>query len=245
MRRAPALLLCLCLFAQVAAAQEPIFVTPPVTLYESGGVVGLDFESRGATRTMATEVAFGVRPPWTVSLHAVGVDAPGGPFEVARLHLGTRVRLLKVDRSREWVLLSAYGAGALPLGEGADRAAEDHGIPEAVLGLSFARMARRGDAFADLSVTRIQTPDRALTAAAVGLAIGWRPNPAGYGDLEAQLFAEARGQYLEGGSASIGVAPGVLLHSRKAVLKAGVLLPAWTRKASKDATLRMGIKLLL
>lgn len=213
-------------------------------MYESGGVVGLDIESHGATRTVAAEVAFGVRSPWTASLHAVGVRASGGPFELARLHLGTRVRLLKVDRPREWVLLSAYGAGALPVGDQADRVAQDHAIPEAVLGLSAARMARHGDAFADLSIMRIRTPDRALTAAALGLALGWRPKPAGYGELEAQFFAEARGQYLEGGVAAIGLAPGALVHSRNWTLKTGVLFPAWTRRAAKEATLRVGVKLL-
>lgn len=245
MTRLPAVLVCLCGSARIAVAQEPIFVTPPVTLYESGGVVGLDLESRGAARTVATEVAFGVRAPWTVSLHAVAVDVSGEPFEIARVHLGTRVRLLKVDHPQEWVLLSVYGAGALPLGNEADEAAQDHGIPQAVFGFSAARMARRGDAFADLSVMRLETLDRTLTAAALGLALGWRPNPADYGELEAQLFAEARGQYVEGGSAAIGLAPGVVLHSRNWVLKTGVLVPAWTRRASKEATLRMGVKIVL
>jgi hypothetical protein len=105
-------------------------------------------------------------------------------------------------------------------------------------------MARGGDAFADLAVTRIETPDRDLTAAKLSLALGWRPRPSAYGQLEAQLFAEALGQYVEGGSAAIGLAPGILLHSRNAVLKVGVLFPAWTRRASKQATLRLGAKLL-
>lgn len=49
----------------------------------------------------------------------------------------------------------------------------------------------------------------------------------------------------EGGSAAIGLAPGVLLHSRNVLLKTGLLIPAWTRRAAREATVRMGLKLLL
>ncbi|MGH7701062.1 MAG: hypothetical protein ACREMJ_11175, partial [Gemmatimonadales bacterium] len=85
-----------------------------MTMYEFGGVVGVNVERQGRVTGVSSEVAFGVLSPWTVSLHAVGIDAPGGSPELARVHLGTRVRLLKRDRPREWLILSAYGAGALP-----------------------------------------------------------------------------------------------------------------------------------
>lgn len=240
-----AALAALLLVPAALAGQEPIFVTPPVTMYQFGVVVGIDVQRQGRTVQVASEVAFGMLPPWTVSVHAVGIDAAGAAPEFARAHLGTRIRLLKVDRPREWILLSLYGAGALPAGDEADLVARRHGVPDAIVGLSATRMARGGDAFFDVSVMRTPTPSGTLTGGVLGLAAGWRPKPGGYGDLEAQLFAEARGQYLEGGSAVIGLASGVLLHSRNAVLKTGVLIPAWTRRTAKEATLRVGIKLLL
>lgn len=231
--------------ARAAAAQEPIFVTPPVTMFQQGGLVGVEIERQGRTVVTSSEAAFGILPPWTVALHGVGVDARGAPLELARVHLGTRVRLIKVDRPREWILFSVYGAGALPLGDEAARVAEANGVPDLVVGLSAARMARRGDAFADLSWSRTPGPAGALSGAALGLALGWRPSPAGYGDLEAQLFAEARGRYQEGGVATIGLAPGILLHSRNVLLKLGVLFPAWTRRAGDEPVVRLAAKLLL
>lgn len=228
-----------------ATGQEPIFVTPPVTMYQLGAVVGVDVERRDRTTALATEVAFGVLSPWTVSLHGVGIDGPGAPAELARVHFGTRVRLLKVDRPGEWLLLSVYGAAALPLGDAADLVAEAHGVPDAVLGVSATRMARRGDAVINLSVVRIPTPGHVLTGGGLGLAAGWRPSPSRYGDLEAQLFGEAVGEYVEGGKASLGLAPGVLVHSRNAVLKLGVLFPAWTRRGDGDVVVKLGAKLLM
>lgn len=59
-----------------ARAQEPIFVTPPVTMYQFGGVVGVDVERHGRVTAVSSEVAFGMLPPWTLSLHAVGVEHP-------------------------------------------------------------------------------------------------------------------------------------------------------------------------
>lgn len=221
-------------------AQEPIFVTPPVTMYQFGAVAGVDVESRRGAVAASSEAAFGVLAPWTVSLHAVGIDARGEPAQLARLHVGTRVRLVKVDRPREWLLLSVYGAAALPLGAEADAVAEAHQVPAAVVGVSATRMARGGDAFANLSLARIPTPAGTLTGGTLGLAVGWRPRPGRYGALETQLFAEALGNYVEGGSASVALAPGVLVHSRNVVVKAGVLLPVWTRRSGDDPVLASG-----
>jgi len=226
------------------AAQEPIFVTPPVTMYQFGAVGGVEVERRSGTVAVSSEAAFGVLAPWTVSLHAVGIDARGEPAQLARLHVGTRVRLVKVDRPREWLLLSVYGAAALPLGDKADAVAEAHSVPAAVVGVSATRMARRGDAFANLSLARIPTPTGTVTGGTLGLAAGWRPRPGRYGALEAQLFAEALGNYVEGGSASVGLAPGLLVHSRNVVVKAGILVPVWTRRSGDDLVLRFGAKLL-
>lgn len=239
-----ALFLSCVLLAGRLAAQEPIFVTPPVTMYQFGAVAGVDVERRSGTVAVSSEAAFGVLAPWTVSLHAVGIDARGERAELARLHVGTRVRLVKVDRPREWLLLSVYGAAALPLGEGADAVAETHGVPSAVVGVSATRMARAGDAFANLALTRIPTPAGTITGGSLGLAAGWRPRPGRYGALEAQLFAEALGNYVEGGSASVGLAPGLLVHSRNVVVKAGVLVPVWTRRSGDDPLLHIGAKLL-
>lgn len=236
--------LLVCALPATVAAQEPIFVTPPVTMYQLGGVVGVDVERQGRVTAVSSEVAFGVLPPWTLSLHAVGVDAPGGSPEFARVHLGTRVRLLKRDRPRQWLILSAYGAAALPAGDAADAVARAHGVPDAVLGLSATRMARGGDAFADLSLARVPTPAGDRLAGALGLAAGWRPKPGGYGDLEAQLFGEARLRYGEGGVAALGLAPGVLVHSKNKVFKVGVLVPVWEREADADPTVKAAVKVL-
>lgn len=229
----------------VGAAQEPVFVTPPVTMYQLGGLVGADVEARGGTVALSSELAFGVLAPWTVALHAVGIDARGAGAELARLHIGTRVRLFKLDRPRQWLIVSVYGAASVPLGDERDAVAETHGIPEATLGVSATRMARRGDAFVNLSLARIPTPAGDLTAGTFGLAAGWRPRPGRYGDLEAQLFAEALGRYVERGAVSIGLAPGLLVHSRNKVLKLGVLIPVATREEDREATVRVSLKLLL
>jgi hypothetical protein len=227
-----------------ARAQEPVFVTPPVTMYQFGGVVGVDIERTDRTAAIASEVAVGLHPSWTVSLHGVGIDAPGAPFEFARLHIGTRVRLVKVDRPREWLLLSVYGAAAIPAGDHAAGVAEAHGVPDALVGVSAARMARGGDAFVDLSLARVPTRAGRRTAGTFGLAWGWRPRPGGYGDLEAQLFGEARLQYGEGGAVTLGVAPGLLVHSKNKVFKVGVLVPVWERDADADPTAKAGVKVL-
>jgi hypothetical protein len=229
----------------MAAAQEPIFVTPPVTMYQFGGLVGADLEAREGGTALSTEVAFGALSPWTVSLHAVGVDGRDTGAQLARLHLGTRVRLLKRDRPREWLIVSVYGAAAVPLGDERDAVAEAHGVPSATLGASATRMARGGDAFVNLSVSRIPTPAGDLTSGTLGLAVGWRPRPGRYGDLEAQLFGEALGRYVERGAVSIGVAPGILVHARSQVLKLGVLIPVATRQESRDPTLKVSLKLFL
>lgn len=236
--------LCLLALPPAARAQEPIFVTPPVTMYQFGAVAGVDVERRSGTVAFSSEAAFGVLAPWTVSLHAVGIDARGDAAELARLHVGTRVRLVKVDRPREWLLLSVYGAAALPLGAEADAVAEAYQVPATVVGVSATRMARGGDAFANVSLARIPTPAGTLTGGTLGLAAGWRPRPGRYGQLEGQLFAEALANYVEGGSASIGLAPGLLVHSRNVVVKAGVLVPIWTRESGDDPVLRVGAKLL-
>jgi hypothetical protein len=232
------------LLAGRVAAQEPIFVTPPVTMYQFGAVAGVDLEHRGGTLALSSEAAFGVLPPWTVSLHVVGTDARGERAELARLHVGTRVRLMKRDRPRQWLLLSVYGAAALPVGDKAAAVAETHGVPDAVLGVSATRMARGGDAFANLSLAKIPTPAGPVAGGTLGLAAGWRPRPGRYGALEGQLFAEALGNYVEGGSASVGLAPGVLVHSRNVVVKAGVLVPVWTRRSGDDPVLHVGAKVL-
>ncbi len=233
------------LVVRTAAAQEPIFVTPPVTMYEFGGVVGVDAEGTNRALALSSEAAVGLLSSWTVSLHAVGVDGPGATLELARLHLGTRVRLVKVDRPREWLLLSVYGAAALPTGGDADRVAEAHGVPDALVGVSAARMARGGDAFVDLSLARVPTPAGTRTGGALGLAWGWRPRPGGYGDLEAQLFAEAVARYTEGGGAVLGLAPGLLVHSKNKVVKIGVLFPVWERDLNAEVTIKVAFKLLL
>jgi hypothetical protein len=241
-RLAPAL--CLLTVPFSARAQEPIFVTPPVTMYQFGGVVGVDVERQGHVTAVSSEVALGVLPPWTLSLHAVGIDAPSGSPEFARAHLGTRVRLLKRDRPREWLILSAYGARALTAGEAADAVARAHGVPEAVLGLSATRMARGGDAFVDLSLASVPTPAGNRLAGAFGLARGWRPRPGDYGDVEAQLFGEALLRYAEGGVLTLGLAPGLLVHSKNKVFKVGVLLPVWERDADIDPTVKAAAKVL-
>ncbi|MGH7614400.1 MAG: hypothetical protein ACREMW_10230 [Gemmatimonadales bacterium] len=228
-----------------APAQEPIFITPPVTMYQSGLVVGADIEGQGRTVAFSSAVAFGVLSPWTVSLHAVGIDPGGASPAFARLHVGTRVRLVKLDRPRQWMLVSVYGAAALPLGDRAEAVARTYRVPQAVLGVSATRMARRGDAFLNLEVARIETVADVITSATVGLALGWRPKPGKYGDLETQLFGEALGRYVEGGQATFGLAPGILVHSRKVVLKLGALFPAWTRGAPHQITVRLGTRLLL
>ncbi len=227
-----------------ARAQEPIFVTPPVTMYQFGGVLGADIERTDRTLVMTSEAAFGLLPPWTISLHGVGIAAPDAPFELARLHVGTRVRLVKVDRPREWRLLSVYGAAAIPAGDHAARVAESHAVPQVVAGVSAARMARSGDAFLDLSLASVPTPVGKRAAGTVGLAWGWRPRPGGYGDLEMQLFGEARGQYSEGGVVALGLAPGLLLHSRNKVFKIGVLFPVWERETDAHATVKAAVKFL-
>lgn len=220
-------------------------MTPPVTMYQLGGVVGVEVERQGGTVGVSSEVAFGVLPPWTLGLHTVAIQPGGAALELARVHLATRVRLVKRDRPREWILVSLYGAGALPAGHAAARVAETHGVPGALVGISAARMARRGDLFADLSVARASSPTGGVTIGALGVAVGWRPAPAAYGRAELQLFAEARAQYREAGGASVGIAPGVLVHSRNAVLKFGVLFPAWTRRTPNEPALRFGAKLLI
>jgi hypothetical protein len=242
MSRALGLLLCGC--AGMGAAQEPIFVTPPVTMYQFGAVFGLDVEGGGGTLAVTSEAALGLLPPWTVSLHAVGIDDPGASFELARLHAGTRVRLVKIDRPREWVLLSVYSAVALPAGDEARRVAESHGVPDAVFGLSGARMARDGDSFVDVSVAHVPTPAGSRTVGTFGLAWGWRPRPGGYGELEGQLFGEARLQYADRGAAVLGLAPGFLVHSKNKVFKLGVLFPVWEREAEADPVIRAAVKLL-
>lgn len=242
MSRALALLLCLC--ARVGAAQEPIFVTPPVTMYQFGGVAGVDVERAGRTTAVSTEAAIGLLPPWTVSVHAVGIDDPGVAFQLARVHVGTRVRLVKVDRPREWLLLSAYGAVALPAGDAATQVAESHSVPDVLFGLSAARMARSGDSFGDVAVARVPTPAGSRTVGTFGLAWGWRPRPGGYGELEGQLFGEARVQYAEGGVAVLGLAPGFLVHSKNKVFKLGVLFPVWEREAEADPVVRAAVKVL-
>ncbi|MGH7701037.1 MAG: hypothetical protein ACREMJ_11045, partial [Gemmatimonadales bacterium] len=118
------------------------------------------------------------------------------------------------------------------------------GVPEAVLGLSATRMARGGDAFADLSVARVPTPLGNRVAGTLGLAAGWRPKPGGYGDLEGQVFGEARMQYAEGGAATLGLAPGLLVHSKNKVFKLGVLVPVWERETDTDPTVKAALKLL-
>lgn len=237
--------LCLLAVPLTARAQEPVFVTPPVTLYQHGGVVGLDVERHGDVTAVSGEVAFGMLPPWTLSLRALTIDAPGGSPEFARMHLGARLRLLKRDRPREWLILSAYGAGALPAGHTADAVADAHGVPDALVGLSATRMARGGDAFVDLSLAQVPTPaGTAVAAGALGLAAGWRPKPGGYGDLEVQLFGEALLQYQEGGVAALGAAPGLLLHSRNKAIKLGLLVPLWERGRDAEPVVRAAAKLL-
>jgi len=241
----PAALFWLVAVPLAARAQEPIFVTPPVTMYQFGGVFGLDIERTGRTVAMTSEAALGVLPPWTVSLQGVAIDAPDSPFELARLHVGTRIRLVKVDRPREWLLLSVYGAVALPAGDYAARIAESHGVPDLLIGVSGARMARGGDAFADLSLARVPTLTGNVLAGTFGLAGGWRPRPGGYGDLEGQLFGEARLHYAEGGVLTLGLAPGLLVHSKNKVFKLGVLVPVLRRDADADPTVKVGVKFLL
>jgi hypothetical protein len=227
-----------------ARAQEPIFVTPPVTMYQFGGVFGVEVERTGRTVAVSSEGALGILPPWTVSLHGVGIEAPDAPFALARVHVGTRVRLVKVDRPREWLLLSVYGAAAIPAGDHAARVAESNGVPDLLGGVSAARMARSGDAFVDLSLASVPTPTGRRTAGTFGLAWGWRPRPGAYGDLEGQLFGEARLQYGEGGIVTVGVAPGILVHSKNKVLKVGVLVPVWERETDADPTVKAAVKFL-
>ncbi|MBI4419205.1 MAG: hypothetical protein HY560_00105 [Gemmatimonadetes bacterium] len=233
------------LFFAAAAAQEPIFITPPVTMFQQGGLLGVELERRGSTVAVSSDAAFGITPSWTLALHAVGIDASGSSPELARVQLGTRLRLVKVDRPREWLLLSVYGAGSLPLGGDADRVAETNGVPREVVGVSAARMARSGDVFADVSLARTPAPAGSRTSGAAGVAVGWRPSPADYGTPELQLFGEIRGRYAEGGAAELGLAPGVVLHTRNALLKLGVLFPTWTRQSGKAPAIRIGAKLLL
>lgn len=94
-------------------------------------------------------------------------------------------------------------------------------MPNVVVGLSAARMARGGDLFADLSLARVPTPAGERLSGSLGLALGWRPAPQGYGGAEVQFFAETRARYAEGGVVVVGVAPGLLLHTRNALVKAG------------------------
>lgn len=231
--------------AYQVAAQEPVFVTPPVTMFREGGLVGMDLERRGGTTTLSADVAYGVLSPWTLALHAVTVDGQGTPPQLARAQLGARLRILKLDRPREWILLSAYGAGALPLGAETDRVAQTYGVARDMVGLSAARMARAGDGFADLALAWIPAPGGTRTAGIAGLALGWRPSPRPYAGAEGQLFAETRAQYLEGGAASVGVAPGILVHTKRVLVKLGVLIPLWTRQTAGEAVLRVGAKALL
>lgn len=226
------------------AAQEPVFVTPPVTMYQQGGLFGLDVERQSGTLMVSSDASFGLLSPWTLALHAVGVAGDRTSGQLARLQLGTRIRLVNADRSREWILLSVYGAGAVPLGDAVDRRAEAYGVPSAVVGLSAARMARPGDLFADVGVLRVPTPAGTRTAGLAGLAVGWRPAPQPYGRPEVQFFGELRGSYAEGGRATVGVAPGVVVHTSRTLLKLGVLIPVWTRTLTDDATLHVGAKLL-
>ena len=62
-----------------ARAQEPVFVTPPVTMYQAGGVVGLDVERHARTTLVSSEGAFGLLPSWTLALRSVAAEAPGIP----------------------------------------------------------------------------------------------------------------------------------------------------------------------
>lgn len=227
-----------------AASQEPIFTTPPVTMYQRGVVAGVAIEARRSGYTLATDAAFGALARFTVGLGVLGSDGGSGSLEVARVHAGARLRVLKIDRPAEWVLLSVYGLGALPAGERVERVAESGAVPDAVVGLSAARMARGGDLFADLSLARVPTPAGERLSGSLGLALGWRPAPQGYGGAEIQLFAEARGRYGEGGVASVGLAPGVLLHSRNALVKVGVLFPAWEREAREKPTFLLAVRVL-
>ncbi len=235
---------CVVLAPRLIAAQEPVFVTPPVTLFQEGGLVGVDVERQSGTLTVSSDAAVGLLSPWTLALHAIGIAGDGTPAQLARLQLGTRLRIVNADRPREWILLSVYGAGAIPLGDAADRIAQAYGVASAVVGLSAARMARPGDVFADVAFLRIPTSAGTRTGGLAGLAIGWRPAPQPYGQPEVQLFGELRGSYTEGGRATVGVAPGVLLHTRRTLLKLGFLIPAWTRATTRDATLHVGAKLL-
>lgn len=228
----------------IGSAQEPVFVTPPVTMFQQGGLAGVEVEQERGRVAAATEAAWGVVPSWTIAVRAVGAASQGASLELARVLLGTRVRLFKVDRANQWILLSAYGAGAAPAGEEAAQVARTHALPDAVLGLSFARMARRGDVFADLSVARAPTAGATVTSVAGGVAVGWRPSPAGYGDAEAQVFVEAVGRYADSGARTLGLAPGILLHTRRALGKVGVVFPVESRRSSDDPVVRAAMKLL-
>jgi hypothetical protein len=223
-------------------AQEPIFVTPPVTMYQGGLLAGAQAERHGGVTTASVETAIGLLPAFTLAIGALGSDGTGD-LQLARVHLGARLRLVKVDRPAEWVLLSVYGLGALPLGGSPARASEALGVPDVVLGVSATRMARGGDVFADLSIARSPGPSPTLSTSA-GFAFGWRPAPQAYGRAELQLFAELKARYAEGGSAVAGVAPGVLVHTQRALVKLGVLFPMWERQAREKPRLLLALKLL-
>lgn len=227
-----------------ATGQEPIFTTPPVTMYQRGLVAGAAVEARRGGYAASAETAVGVWSRLTLGLGALGTEDASGPLQLARVHVGGRLRLLKVDRPAQWVLLSVYGLSALPAGETVDRVAKSGAVPDVVVGVSAARMARRGDLFADVSIARTPTPSGARLSGNAGLAAGWRPAPQAYGRAEVQLFAEARARYAEGGSAVLGLAPGVLVHTHSALVKLGVLFPAWERDVSEKPTILVAVKLL-
>jgi len=94
-------------------------------------------------------------------------------------------------------------------------------------------------------VARAPTPAGTRRGGALAFAWGWRPRPRGYGELEAQLFAEAVARYTAGGGAVLGLAPGLLVHSKNKVVKIGVLFPAWDRDLDAEVTVKVAFKLLL
>jgi hypothetical protein len=49
---------------------------------------------------------------------------------------------------------------------------------------------------------------------------------------------------VERGAVTVGLAPGLLVHSRNRVVKLGVLVPVATREESRSASVRVSVKLL-
>jgi hypothetical protein len=224
-------------FGRTAAAQGPIFLTPPNTVPSRHAVSYASYFRRRGETDLIAGLNFSVRPYWTLGFGATAIDTAGGTLQFARVQLQTKLRVLQIDHGEERTVLTFSGAATLPLGESVNRVAKANGLSRLGLGVTAARLGRRLSYFANASYALDRYDTEHLSSGTLGVALGWRPHPAppgAFGGPGLQFFGEALVRHGAGGSGWLALAPGLVYRAGSAMMRAGVRVPvrAWNSSSN-------------